>query len=249
MIRSIIVDDEKPVRESFVSMIQADFPEIEILAVCEQVPEAVIKAREIRPELVFLDVEMPPHTGFDFLEQVKDVPFEVIFTTSHNKYALQAIKYSALDYLLKPFDSDDLALAIERFKQKVNKTSTPVQLEMLIRQMKNYREPPQTLALPTLQGLTFIKPEEIIRCESDNNYTTFYLTSQNKLIVSRPLKEYEELLEENNFFRIHHKHLINLRHVKSYKRGEGGEVTMSDDSVIDVARRRKDEFIQRVSRR
>lgn len=249
MIRAVVVDDEKPVREAFIQMLREDFPEVEVLAVCENVPEAVKTVKEVKPDLVFLDVEMPPFTGFDFLEQVKNQVFEVIFTTSHNKYALQAIKFSALDYLLKPFDADDLAGALERYKEKVNKNNTQSQFEMLLRHMKAVKDPPGNIALPTLNGLTFLKLEDIIRCESDNNYTTFHLTNKNKILVSRPLKEYEEMLEESNFFRIHHKHLINLAHIKSYTRGEGGSVTMVDDSEVDVARRRKDEFLTRIGNR
>ncbi len=249
MIRAIVVDDEKPVREAFVNMIRDYFSQIQILAVCENVKDAVEAAFNLRPDLVFLDVEMPPQTGFDFLEQAKGIPFEVIFTTSHNKYAIQAIKFSAIDYLLKPFGIEDLQQALERYEQKANRQSTPAQFEMLLKQIKGIKEPPKSIAVPTLNGLTFIKVEDIVRCESDNNYTFFHLSGKNKILVSRSLKEYDEMLEEFNFFRVHTRHLINLGRVRNYTRGEGGIVTMDDGSEVDVARRRKEEFLSKITAR
>lgn len=247
MIRSLIVDDEKPVRDSFVNMLHDYFPQVQIAAVCENVPQAIEAAKNLRPELVFLDVEMPPQTGFDFLEQTREIPFEVIFTTSFNQYAIQAIKFSALDYLLKPFGIEDLQLALERYHEKQHKQNTTAQIDMLIKQIKSSaHEPPKTIAVPTLNGLTFIKVDDIVRCESDNNYTTIYLTNKNKILVSRSLKEYDDMLVDCNFFRIHAKHLINLSHIKNYTRGEGGIVTMNDGSEVDVARRRKEEFLLKI---
>ncbi|MEP7171147.1 MAG: LytTR family transcriptional regulator DNA-binding domain-containing protein, partial [Bacteroidota bacterium] len=151
---------------------------------------------------------------------------------------------------LKPFGIEDLQQALERYEQKVNRQNTPAQFEMLINQIKGInKETPKSIAVPTQNGLTFIKVDEIVRCESDNNYTTFYLTNKSKIVVSRSLKEYEEMLEECNFFRIHAKHLINMSRIKNYTRGEGGIVTMDDGSELDVARRRKDEFLLKIASR
>lgn len=246
MIRSIIVEDEKKNRDFITNMFAEFFPEIEVLAVCDTTDKGKAAIEQFKPDLVFLDVELPPNTSFQMLEQMGNITFEVIFTTAYDKYALQAIRNSALDYLLKPFTIDDMKQAIQRYHEKANKQNTTLQFENLFHNLKQANTTEKKIALPTFTGLTFVPVKNIVRLEADANYTTFYLTDKNKIVVSKTLKEYEELLKDYHFFRVHHAHLINLDHIKEYVRGEGGIVYMADGSQIDVSRRKKEEFMKKL---
>ena len=242
---AIIVDDEKKFRDALARMILDNFSEkITILARCKSVAEAVHAIRIHQPDLVFLDVEIPPSNGFELLEQLEEKNFEVVFTTGYDQYAIKAIKFSALDFLLKPFGVEELSEALNKFEEKVNKDKTQKQYELLLSNVKNVSDPERKIALPTLNGFQVVSLRDIVRCESDNNYTVFHLIANPRIVVSKPLKEYEELLEEFGFYRIHQSHLINLRYIKQYIKGEGGTVIMTDHSQIDVSRRKKDDFLQ-----
>lgn len=248
MIRTILVDDEQHCRETLSNMLEKHFSDkVDLLAQCSSVEEGVAAIKRLKPQLIFLDVEIGNSTGFNLLQQLDDFNFEVIFTTAHNHYAMQAIKFSALDFLLKPFGVDDMREALGRLQQKINSTDANEQFKILFENLKKMNNPSKKLALPTLNGINFVPIQEIIRCESDVNYTTFYLTNKNKIVVAKTLKEFEEMLDGYNFFRVHNSHLINLSHIKNYVKGEGGIVTMVDDSSVDVSRRRKEEFLKRLS--
>lgn len=245
MIKAIIVDDEKKFSDSLNEMITEIFQDkLVVLARCKSVKEAVHAIKIHRPHLVFLDIEMPPGNGFQVLEQIEDKNFEVIFTTAFDQYAVKAIKFSALDFLLKPFGVDDLSAALKRYDEKTLKDKTQKQYEVLLHNLKNVSDPARKIALPTLNGFSVVSLSEIVRCQADNNYTDFHFTNKTKNVISKPLKEFEELLEEHHFFRVHQSHLINLRHVVNYTKGEGGTVRMSDGSEIEVSRRKKDEFLK-----
>lgn len=244
MIRSIIVEDEKKSREVIQKMLSEYFSNIEVVAVCETIDKGKSAIEQFKPDLVFLDVELPPSTGFQMLNQIGDIKFEVIFTTAFDKYALQAIRISALDYLLKPFTVDDMRLAIRRYEEKVDRQNTMEQFQNLFHNLNHINE--KKIALPTFTGLTFIAVRDIIRCEAEANYTTFYLVNKTKIVVSKTLKEYEEMLKDYNFFRVHHANLINLEHIKDYIRGEGGMVNMVDGSHVEVSRRKKEEFMKKM---
>lgn len=245
MIKAIIVDDEKKFSESLNEMIRERFQDkIHVVAKCKSVKEAVHAIKLHHPDLVFLDVEMPPGNGFEVLEQVDDKNFEVIFTTAYDQYAVKAIKFSALDFLLKPFGAEDLSDALKRYNEKIIKDKTQKQYEVLLHNLKNVSDPAKKIALPTLNGFNVVSLSEIIRCKADNNYTDFYFINKVKSVISKPLKDFEELLEDHRFFRVHQSHLINLQHVVSYSKGEGGTVKMSDGSDIEVSRRKKDEFLK-----
>ena len=187
---------------------------------------------------------MPPGNGFEVLEQIEDKNFEVIFTTAFDQYAIKAIKFSALDFLLKPFGVDDLRDALMRYDEKILKDKSQKQFEVLLYNLKNVSDPAKKIALPTLNGFNIVSLSEIIRCQADNNYTDFYFTNKPKSVISKPLKDFDELLEDHQFFRVHQSHLINLHHVQNYTKGEGGTVKMSDGSEIEVSRRKKDEFLK-----
>jgi len=246
MIRCIIIEDEKKSSDVIQKMLSEYFGNVEILAMCDTADKGRNAIEQFKPDLVFLDVELPPSTGFQMLEQIGDIKFEVIFTTAFDKYALQAIRISALDYLLKPFTVNDMRLAIERYEAKVNRQNTLQQFKTLFHNLKHVNTSEKKIALPTSTGLTFIPVKDIIRCEAEANYTTFFLLNKTKIVVAKTLKEYEEMLSDYNFFRVHHSSLINLEYIKDYIRGEGGTVNMVDGSHVDVSRRKKEELMKKM---
>lgn len=248
MIKVIIVDDEKRFIDKLNEMIENHFQDkLFVVARCKSVKDAVQAIKIHLPDLIFLDIEMPPGNGFQVLEQIEDKKFEVIFTTGFDQYAIKAIQFSALDYLLKPYGLEDLTESINRYDNKVLKETTQKQFEVLLHNIKLVSTPHKKIALPTLSGFVFVGLEDIIRCESDNNYTQFFLKDKTKIMVCKSLKEFAELLEDNNFFRVHQSHLININFIKNYSRGEGGTVMMTDGSEVEVSRRKKEEFIKRMA--
>jgi two-component system, LytTR family, response regulator len=244
MLKTIIIDDEAANREVLEIMLQ-DFPdEIQVVASCNGPKTGMTAILQHKPDLVFLDIEMPGMSGFDLLEMLGDTKIAVVFVTAHNHYALQAIQFSAMDYLLKPVNPAQLKAAIEKAKTRIAESSYALQYKTFIENSKTHHNETKTIALPTQEGLVFVKINEILRCESNGNYTTIYLVNKMQYLVSRTLKEFEKLLEGLNFFRVHHSHLINLEHIKRYVKGEGGYVIMNDDAMVEVARSRKADFLQ-----
>ncbi|MEO8148123.1 MAG: LytTR family DNA-binding domain-containing protein [Bacteroidia bacterium] len=243
---AIVVDNELPHIRHLKNLLTEYFPHYNLIAECKSVPEGVSAITQLKPDLVFLDIEMHPHTGFDLLKELKEQSFEVIFTTSHNEYAIQAIKFSALDYLLKPFDEEDLREALIKFESKKHKDDSRRQYENLLTNLQQQHHQQQRITLASSNGMEFYKIEEIIRCESDNVYTTFYLTNNRKVLVSKPIRDWEELLEPFYFCRVHNQHLINLAHIKKYIKGEGGIAIMSDNKEVDISRRKKEAFINKL---
>lgn len=247
MIKAIIIEDEQRNRDYLYSLLSTHFKNINVLAVCKNAEEGKAAIDGVHPDLVFSDIELENRSVFDMLQKLATIDFEIIFTTAYEKYAIQAIKFSALDYLLKPFSLGDLSEAVNHYLQKQNKKQNSHQFEALFHNLKNMQKDSKKIALPTLSGLIVIPVNEIIRCEANVNYTTFFFAGKNKMIVAKTLKEFEELLNEYDFIRIHNSHLINLHHVKNYTKGEGGIVLMADGSQVDVSRRKKDEFLKRLS--
>jgi two-component system LytT family response regulator len=248
MVRSIIVDDEQKSRESLRILLQDFCENVEICALCQNVAEGIEAIHQHHPDVVFLDIQMQRETGFDLLAKIDPVNFEVIFTTAHSEYAIKAFKFSAIDYLLKPIDIDDLHKALAKVEQKQNQNISG-RLEHLIQNLKSTTPENYKLALPTTDGLVFIKLNDILYCEASSNYTEIYTFNKNKYIVSRTLKQYEDLLGEHNFFRIHNSYLINLNAIKKYVRGEGGYVILENDVSLDVSKRKKDAFLSRIGAR
>ncbi len=245
MVRAIIIEDEENSRKILYDMLTQHFKHIEVMAVCKNVDEGKAAIEELHPDLVFSDIELDGDSAFNMLQQLNTINFEVIFTTAFEKYAIQAIKFSALDYLLKPFSKEDLSEAIQHYQQKQNKQSAQ-QFDALFHNLKHFQNDAKKIALPAANGLTIVPVKDIIRCQAEVNYTTFFLIAKSKMLVTKTLKEYEELLNDYDFMRVHNSHLINLHHVKNYSRGEGGTVTMSDGTTVDVSRRKKDEFLKRL---
>jgi len=244
MLKAIIVDDEPYCCEALATLLE-DSPEIEVVAVCHNATDALTAIHKYSPDLVFLDVEMPKMNGFEMLEKLPVVNFDLIFTTSYDKYALKAIRFSAIDYLLKPVDQEELLNAIQKV---VHRSQKPIaqQLEILMQKIHQPSTPINKIAMPTMEGLQMIPVDSIISCESDSNYTILLLKNKRKIIVSRTLKEIEELLEEHSFVRVHRCYLANLNEVEKYVKGEGGYLVMSDGTTIDVARNKKEVLLKKL---
>lgn len=248
-IKAVIVDDEQHCVDALKTMLQKKFPDVTVLGGASSVQEAKVLIDELRPDLVFLDVEMPYQNGFELLKLFDKVNFDVIFTTAYEQYALKAIKFNALDYLLKPFGISDLQDALQKYSaRKAVKNEQPgvvAPLEMFLQNMKTMQHSNKKIALPTLNGLVFMPVQSIVRCESTGNYTKIFFTDRKQLLVSKPLKEFEELLTDIDFFRVHNSHLINLQQMESYIQGEGGFALMSDGTQVEVSRRRKSDFLKK----
>src|SRR6185436_7593843 len=243
MLRTIIIDDEQDSREALRLAVEKYCTDVELVAVCDNPQEGVESIKTKNPDLVFLDVQMPHMSGFDVLHQFPKMNFEVIFVTAHNHYAIKAIKFSALDYLLKPVGIDELQAAIKRASEKTKTENNTDKYHSFFENIKNKEHGIGKLSVPILDGLLFIDFENIIRCKADDNYTEIFLKNKEKIVVSRTLGEIEEMLEGNSFFRVHQTHLINLKYLKKYIKGDGGQVVMNDGSTVDVARRKKEEFL------
>lgn len=247
MISAIIVDDEQKGRESLKMLVNEYCPQVEILALCSNVADAYTNIVKLNPDLVFLDIQMKEETGFDLLKKFDKVNFEVIITTAHSNYAITAIKYSAIDYLLKPIDIAELKESANRVVEKKSAPDLLQRLGNLIENVKVSSVEDYKLAIPSSDGLMFIKATEIIYCEAEGNYTNFFLRNGKKNIVSKTLKEYENILNNHQFFRVHHSYLVNLKEIVKYTRGDGGFVTMSNGVNLDVSKRKKESFLERIS--
>ncbi len=243
--KAIIVDDEKAAREGLRTLIEDSFPQITIAAEAQSVAEAVKVINHEKPKLLFLDIELGKGTGFDILKKIKLDDVEIIFTTAHESYALQAIKFSALDYLLKPITADDLREALEKLERRTAKLSLHDILEIFRHNLDHTSVVRKKLVLMQGQNRLEVVPvNEIIRCQSDGNYTHFFLKDKKKITIPKTLKEYESMLDKSGFCRVHHTHLINMEHVKGYIKGDGGFALMNDNTEVEVSRRKKDEFLK-----
>lgn len=247
MIRAISIDDEAHCLDRLSHLLAEHCPStIKPVGTAQSVEDGIRLIQELQPDLVFLDVQIHDKTGFDLLKSLNRVPFDVIFTTAFEKYAVQAFKFSAVDYLLKPIDPDDLKQAVDKLTHKSEKSDTLEKLDTLFHNLTTNQNTSKRIAIPIETGLIFLHVTDIIRCQSDGNYTLIFLKDGQKFLVARTLKEFDETLADADFFRIHHSHLINLAYVKSYIKGKGGSVVMIDNSEIDVSTRRKDDFLKRV---
>jgi len=236
----IIIDDEKHCVKTLTNLIENHFSQVKILASCLDSTKAYDMIQQYKPDFIFLDIEMPLLNGFDLLSKFENLFFDVIFTTAYDSYAIKAIKFSALDYLLKPISKDDLAAAIEKINKKQSSiTKTQLQMATAV----HNKQLPGIIALPTTDGLTFAAVNDIIFCTADGSYSKIHMTDNREILLSKTLGDVEELLGEYNFFRIHNSTLINLKQVKKYIRGEGGDVVMSNGQSLQVARTRKTEFL------
>jgi two-component system LytT family response regulator len=245
---TVIIDDE-PDAVDFIATIIAEYcPDLEVSGKAHNVKDGVALINEIKPELVFLDVEMPNGTGFDLLTHFPKKDFDVVFITAFNHYAIQAIKFSAVDYILKPINITEFIEAITRVieKRSVNSLSSNENFEILLENLRTSH--PTRLVIPTSDGREYLNPKDIIRIEADRSYSWFFIKDKRKILVSKHLKEFQDLLNDRNFFRPHNSHLINLEFVKKFIRHDGCYIIMTDGSQVPISRNRKDLFLAHMSR-
>lgn len=243
-IRAILVDDEEHCVDILAYELKK-FPEIKVIGTCANGQEAIAMIRAEKPDLVFLDIDMPYMNGFDVVRAIDAIDFNVVFVTAFDQYALKAFRYSALDYLLKPVESSELAEAIEKVKRNTNHSIQQTQVDLLLNAIGEPAQSYSKILLPAQDGLEFVALDEIIRCQADSNYTHVYLESGRRLIISKALKQVEKLLDDERFFRTHQSHLVHLDKIKRYARGEGGYLVMKDDSIVHVSRGMREKLLKR----
>ena len=244
--RAIIIDDEPDCVRLMTLQLKMYCPQVEVIAECTSSEEGLKAIRNHAADIVFLDIEMPNMNGFQLLEAVGDINFAVVFVTAYDKFAVKAFKFSATDYLLKPTDAKDLQAAIQKVERSRKMDSRQMEL------LKQYLSPattaktfPDKIALPHQDGVVFVELSNILYCEADDNYTRFYLSNGQKHLISKTLRDIQEVLEERNFLRISRQHLINLNQIAKFMKGEGSYVIMSDGQSINVARSQKDKLIEK----
>lgn len=244
MIKAIIIDDEVHCLDTLSILLSDYCPEVQLLERCMSAKQGLAAVGKHQPALVFLDIEMPTMNGFEFLEQFTEIPFAIIFTTSYDQYAIKAIRFSALDYLLKPIDPKELIAAVHKVETQKH-LPTSEQFQMLMNQVKHKEGGFKKIAVPTFEGFELIPADQVIRCEADDNYTHLFLKNKTKITACRSLKEMEEQLQDfSSFLRVHHSYLVNLNEVSKYVRGEGGYLVMTDGSTVNVSRSRKETLLK-----
>lgn len=244
MLKAILIDDDQSNLSSLTEKLMKHCPQVQVIAKCDNGQDAIKAIENLKPDIVFLDIEMPVMNGFVMLQQLTYKSFELIFVTAYDHYAIKAIRYSALDYLVKPVEIDELRSAVAKAEANRSNRSAHLQLELLLEQVN--KKHPQRITIPTFDGLRFINIDDIIYLEASNNYTNLYLAGNPKILVSRTLKDFEEMLPSDIFLRIHHSSIINKNQVEKYIRGEGGQVVMRNGNVLDVSKRKKSEFLQAI---
>lgn len=246
MLTAIIIDDETRSRRALRQKLFNNCPEVSIIAECENSEEGILTIEEKKPDIVFLDIEMPRMNGFTMLQQLHNRNFELIFITAYDHYAIKAIKFTALDYLLKPVEVEDLKTAVAKAMQKRSYTAGNERLDLLFQNFINEKKEHKRLAVNSFEGIQFINLNDIIYMEAQSNYTIIYLAESHKLIASKTLKHFEDLLPNPMFIRIHQSYLVNKNKVVKYLNGDGGQVIMINGDRLDVARRKKDDFLEAI---
>jgi len=248
MIKVLIIDDEQHcIDRLYKLLIPSQEKLIEITGSAQSVEEAIGAVTLLKPDLIFLDVQLGEKTGFDLLRALPAINFAIIFTTAFEKFAIQAIKFSAIDYLLKPIDEGDLNVALLKLNNEKAQKTISGKIDILLDNTQKNNFVPKKMIVPTISGFEFVDIANIVRCESDINYTTIFFRDTKKLVVAKTLKEFEELLTDHSFFRVHNSHLINLDFIKSYNKGKGGSIVLKDGTEIEVSQRRKDDFLKKLS--
>jgi two-component system LytT family response regulator len=244
MLRAILIDDEPECLRSLAHDLAQHCPGVEIVAQCASGKDAIKEIHTLKPDVLFLDIDMPYINGFDLLEMVPDSDFEVIFTTAYDKYAIQAFRISAVDYLLKPIETDALRDAVEKVRILREKGNAPKQINFLIQQIKDLENNNvRKIALPTFDGLVFIHMDDILYCQSDGAYSHVFFVDGSKMYISKTLRYLEDALCNFHFFRVHNSYIVNLNHVKKYSKTDGGLIIMSNGEKVRVSRSKKDELL------
>jgi len=234
--RAILIDDEQANLENLQVLLIRHCPEVKVVATANNINDAFEQINLHRPDLVFLDIQLGKTTGFDLLNKLEEKTFEVIFVTAYNNYGIQAVKFAALDYLLKPVDPDELVLAVSKAEKRIASKIGSEQINFLLNQFQRIEPKVRKIALPQLNEIRYVSVDEIVRCVADNTYTYFYLLSGEKILISSPLKEYSDLLKPEGFVRTHQSHLVNPKFVKSWLKEDGGILLMNNDDKIPVSK-------------
>jgi two-component system LytT family response regulator len=242
-VKALIVEDEEKSRKTLAKMLHDYCSDVSLLGECGNVNDAIKLIDSTKPDVVFLDIELPGRNGFELIEHYDNLSFEVIFTTAYNNYAIKAFKMSAIDYILKPIDLDELRCALDKVREKRELEQKSEQLNVLKENIQNVFE---KISLPTMEGLIFVDLEDIIRCEAQNNYTKFYLANKENHLVSKTLKFYEGLLSDFNFFRINRGDIINLKYIKMLQRGKKLKIVLTDGTSLQLTDSRKEEFLETI---
>ncbi|HVS94892.1 MAG TPA: LytTR family DNA-binding domain-containing protein [Puia sp.] len=245
-IKVILVDDEPSSLQNLEQKIREFCPELKVVAAAGQPGEAIFLIRHHRPDVIFLDIEMPHMNGFRMLNELGDYEAQIVFTTAYNHYAIEAIRMSAFDYLMKPVSIQDLRETVGRLSRQLAAT-TKERLNVLRESLNRNVNQESKIAVPTWEGLEFILIKNVVRIESSSNYSRIFFVNGESLLVTKQLKEFEEMLAPHRFCRVHNVHLINLNYVKKYIRGEGGSVVMENGDEVDVSRRKKDDFLKLIN--
>ena len=240
MLKIVIIEDEKKARDSLRKMIEMYADNVEQMAEAENVQTGTEAIRRHNPNIVFLDIHMPDGSGFDVLKQIDKVDFKIIFVTAFEEYAIKAFKFSALDYLLKPIDPDELIKALEIAEQSIEKENAALKMEAFMTNINNMKNGVKKIVLKTAESIHLVQVDDIVRLESSGNYSRFHFTSRKPLLVSKTLKEFDEMLNPYGFMRVHQSHLINLNHILQYEKSNGGSVILSDNQPVPVSLRKKD---------
>ena len=247
MINAIIIDDEKMSRITLRKQLEMYCPSVEVIAEADNAMEANVLTRALKPDLVFLDVAMPGKNGIDFLKEQEEADFEVIFVTAHDKYVLQAIRFAAVDYLQKPVEENLLVTAVSNAARRIQQKSNRRHIETFLHNMKQQSgQYPMQLCIPSIKGFQVVDLIDIIYCEADNTYTNIHFKDGTKTLASRPLMDYEIMLQDLLFYRIHKSFLINMKQIKEYQKGEGGLVVMCNGKSLEVSRRKKEAFMNKM---
>jgi two-component system, LytTR family, response regulator len=247
LIRVVIVEDESVAFQLLKHTIESNFSDIQIVGHADSCTSAILTIKSEKPDIVFLDIQMQDGSGFSVLEEFDTIDFGIIFVTAFDKYAINAIRFSALDYILKPVKAEDIKSALSRYKKSKNIPDASQRHTALLENIKTTKSAPQKIVLPTNEEYHIVSPDEIIRCQSDNYYTNIFLTNGKTVLVSKTLKEYETLLSDSGFIRPHNSHLINIKYIKTFVRLEGGYIVMSDNKIIPVSRRKKSQVLELIS--
>ena len=246
MIKALIVDDEPKSIKILSGMLREYCPGVTLVGEARRADEAIVLVHQLQPNLVFLDIEMPLGNGFELLDRLRQVHFELVFVTAFNEYTLKAFRYNAIDYLLKPVDIEELQAAVHKVGEQIRLKSLNTQLDNFMESLKRPNPAVQKIALAEKNGIMLVPVTDIIRCEARRSYTTFVLKNRQRVLSSKNIKEYEDILPGHTFFRLHHSHLVNLNYIRRYHRGRGGQVEMEDGTLVEVAVRRKDELLARL---
>lgn len=245
LLKTLIIDDENKARDTIKDMLNIYCPEVTVIGEADSVLSGINAIKKLKPDLVFLDIKMPDGTGFDLLNRLDNKPFSLIFLTAFDEYAVKAFRFSAVDYLLKPLDPDELMTSIERVVE--SKENENQHIDALLNNLKSIKNDNKKIVLKTAESIFLVNVSDIIRCESTGNYTQFFILNQKPVLVSKTLKEYDDILTDYNFFRVHQSHLVNLNHIIRLDKADGGTLVLTNDHTVPVSTRKKEALVKALS--